>query len=271
MTSHGPSAPALTYLCTLLLATALLAGCAFDSSPVGVSPSPGLTESTVTCSYTYRPGGWIDGETTRAYVHVSSTGLTDLTVAINGHALLFDDEMGMYMGNPPEILPEDTASFSVTDGQDSVAVSVVVPYPPTDLSLDSEPWDATEATACNTLRWDLHDEPADRLYLTIWEWDEESLGRILRSGNLDSASSTEAVVCGQDLLLQPESPEVFCILNRINEVVVPDQTYACSALAGGMTQAIWPVALSAPSLSRSRKGGSQASERAAGRMGRQPN
>ena len=93
---------------------------------------------------------------------------SDVTVRLGGTTLSYDESAGAYTCPAIDADPGEELTLVVCNSEDSVASTVIVPFPPKNLYLRSDTWNISGPEIGNTLRWTPPGTLGERLVVYLY-------------------------------------------------------------------------------------------------------
>jgi hypothetical protein len=144
--------------------------------------------------------------------------VTGLDVTCNGEPLQF--ESPSYAADFLLIQPGADATFAVSDGRDSVTLTMEVPDPPTQLSLLEGSWDFSAPGGTHTLTWENPDATADSVLVTVVGLGTHPIDVHVHRVRLP-ASSTQVTLSNADMTDFTTATQVQCAVARGSQGAFP--------------------------------------------------
>jgi hypothetical protein len=190
-------------------------GCGSTTGPDSADTLDGYWIEGYYCSYFY-PMAPRELIWRSCVIYVLSGGadgdpVAGLDVTCNGEALPFEGPS--YAADVLWIPPGADATFTVSDGHDSVTLTMNVPDGPTQLSLLEGSWDFSPPGGTHTLTWVNPDATADSVLVTVVGLGAHPLDVHVHRVWLP-ASSTQVTLSNADLSSRVTQAEVSCGCER---------------------------------------------------------
>jgi hypothetical protein len=218
-----------------------IGGC---GSSTGPTESPGLADYWIEGHYLFElsPLTGRDFVWPAAVVHVLTGGpdgepVSGLIVTCNGQSLPFTDSS--YLLENLLVPPGADVTFKVSDGSDSLSLTLVVPSSPTELSLAEGTWDFFDPDGSHTLSWENPAVVGDSVFVEVAGHGMHPIDVHGYSVRLP-ASANEVTLSNQDLADFATVTEVQCSVSQGVHGVFPEHPGGSDMWARAATMRRWP-------------------------------